>query len=425
MKKKRYLAMIAGVLVFCVIAGGCSLSEKKEEISPETGKAQEITYCTWEDEKGYTEKIVSAFEAEHTNIHVNVSYIDGNLKEEEISELLDQRKTDVIGIKNINDVLALEKEGKVIDLTKQIADSEMDVSYYGNMYNDISDNGKYYCLPTRKTSWVLVYNPDIFEKEGFEEPKQMTWDEYAELSDKMTSEDGNDKVCGTYLVDWVYNFMGIQEKEYLYDDDQSYLKKSLELMHRVYYEDQSSVTPKEMEKMDWITSYEQGKVAMMPMGEWFVGQILEDEKNGKTNVSWDLAPMPTPERQADGTTWGTYQLAAITKSCDDAGKTEAAFAFLKYLCGEDGAKIYAANGMIPAYIDDDIENTYKEAVGDHNAEVFFDAWQIQEEPVYEGYTELEKILENEAVKYLNQEQDIDRTMDQFEKNRLKYFQSKK
>lgn len=98
---------------------------------------------------------------------------------------------------------------------------------------------------------------------------------------------------------------------------------------------------------------------------------------------------------------------------------------MKYLCGEDGAKIYAANGMIPAYIDDDIEKTYKDAVGDHDAEVFFEAWQIQENPVYEGYTELEEILENEAVKYLNQEQDIDRTMEQFEKNRLKYFQNKK
>ena len=75
----------------------------------------------------------------------------------------------------------------------------------------------------------------------------------------------------------------------------------------------------------------------------------------------------------------------------------AAFKFLKFLCGEDGAKLYAANGMIPAYIDQDIENIYRDAVGVHNADVFFETWPIREKPTFEGYAVLEEMLEKEAV----------------------------
>ena len=420
--RKQRIKVIALIGMMSVGICGCSLENKGKTSEKNSIKNQEITYCTWEDEKDYTEKIVNTFEAEYSNIHVNIKYIDSNIKETGLEKCLDSEKIDVIGVKNINDVLTLKQKGQVIDLTGKIADSDIDISYYGNMYNDISDNGKYYCLPTRKTSWALVYNPDIFEEEGIKEPGKMTWDEFADLAAKMTKQSGDRKIWGTYFVDWVYNFMGIQEKEYLYDDDQTYLKKSLELLNRIYYKDQSSMTPAEAKKEDWISSYEQGNIAMMPMGEWFVGQILADEKSGKTDVNWELAPIPTPEKQVDDTTWGTYQLAAITKACKNSGKTDAAFQFLEYLCGEEGAKIYASNGMIPAYINHDIETIYKSAVGSHNVDAFFETWQIQENPVFEGYTDLEDILEKETGRYLERKQDLDTTMKNFEAKRTKYLE---
>ena len=180
-RKRGFINRIVTALTAVILAvTGCA---GKKELPAEEKKitdSYQITYCTWLDEKDYTEKLVNTFEAEFPNILVDVKYIDDGLKEPELEELLEKEDIDVIGLKNINDVLYLQRKGYLIDLTDQIAANGINISCYGNMYNDISDNGKYYCLPTRKTSWVLAYNTDIFETEGIQMPEHMTWAEFAE-----------------------------------------------------------------------------------------------------------------------------------------------------------------------------------------------------------------------------------------------------
>lgn len=422
-RKNGLVSKIVMVMSVIILIAGCSA--RKISVEEQNAKdSYQITYCTWADEMDYTERLVNAFEAEFPNIRVNVKYIDGGMKEPELEEILEKEDIDVIGLKNINDVSYLQRKGYLVNLTEQIAASGINVSCYGNMYNDISDNGRYYCLPMRKTSWVLVYNPDIFKKEGIPTPEHMTWNEFIELAADMTKGSGENKQWGCYFVDWVYNFIGIQEKTYLYDDNLEYLQQSLEMLDCIYNRDMSSMTPDDMKKEYWLDTFEKGNVAMMPMGEWFVGMVLEDEKAGKTDISWDLAPMPTLEKQKDETTWGTYQLAAITGKCEEKNEVDGAFKFVKFLCGEDGARLYAANGMIPAYVNQDIETLYREAVGTHNADVFFETWPIREKPIFEGYTVLESMLEKEAVSYLEGNQDIETTINNFEQNRKEYFGKK-
>lgn len=411
------------ILPFVILAvSGCTKFAVNTGTSAAyTNTPQTLTYCTWEDEEGYAEKLAEAFEAENPGITVNIKYISAALTAKELSSLLDKEDIDIIGLKNINVVLSLAKNHKIKNITGHIASSGIDGSHYGNMYNDVSIEGEYYCLPTRKTSWVLAYNKDIFKKEGLNDPGQMTWDEYASLAKQLTKGSGEEKQWGGYFVNWVYNFMGIQEKNYLYDDDLIYVQKSLEFMNRIYNEDKSHMTPKEMEQESWLEAFENGNIAMMPQGEWFVGMILEDEKSGKTDVDWDIAPMPVRENQKTGTTWGLYQLASISSKC---ARTDTAFEFLKFLCGEKGAELYASNGMIPAYTDAKIQNTYRSAIGNHNADAFFHTYQIQEKPAYEGYADLEDMLEKEAVLYLNGKQSIEITMQNFKKAREEYYAKK-
>ena len=424
-RKNKLINKITMIMAFVILtASGCTAKKEQPAEKKNVKDSYQITYCTWADEKDYTEMLVNAFRAEFPDILVNVKYIDDGMKEPELEEILEKEDIDIIGLKNINDVSYLQRKGYLVNLTERITSSGINVSCYGNMYNDISDNGKYYCLPMRKTSWVLVYNTDIFQKEGIPTPNHMTWDEFIELASDMTKGSGENKQWGCYFVDWVYNFIGIQEKTYLYDDNLAYLQQSLEMLDCIYNRDRSSMTPDDMRKEYWLDTFEKGNIAMMPMGEWFVGMVLEDEKAGKTEVHWDLAPMPTLEKQKDETTWGTYQLAAITRKCKEKNEVDGAFKFMKFLCGEDGARIYAANGMIPAYVNQDIETLYREAIGAHNADVFFETWPIREKPIFEGYAALESMLEKEAVAYLEGDQDIETTVNNFEENRKAYFGKK-
>lgn len=416
----RYISIV--VLAVILIEGCASVNKEQKEKKAEISAPQILTYCTWEDERVYTEKLVNAFMAEHPNITIEVQYVSDDLTEQKAAELLDGREIDIIGLKNINDVLDLADQEKIVDITDQIADSGIDVANYGNMYRDISLKGHYWCLPTRKTSWVLVYNKEIFEKENLNEPEQMTWDEFAETAKQLTKGKGENKQWGCYFVNWVYNFMGIQKKNYLYDDDLTYVQESLKFFDRIYFEDMSSMMPEEMESEDWLKAFEKGNVAMMPMGEWFIGMIMADEKEGLSEIDWDIAPMPVPEGQKEGTTWGTYQFAAISTACEKSGRMEAALEFMEFLCGEDGAQIYAANGMIPAYVNQEIEEIYCDTVGEHHADVFFDAYQVQENPVYEGYETLEEMLEEEATLFLDGKQDVNAVMKNFEDKRRQFFE---
>lgn len=420
-------ARIALVLLMPTIFTGCAKTSTENgthaESSPESG--QTLVYCTWDDERAYTERLVEMFMAEHRDISIEVIYNSEEMTAERAAELLKEEKIDIIGLKDANDVLHLKKYEQVIDITDWILDSGLDVSRYGNMYNDISDKGKYYCLPSRKTCWALAYNKEIFAHEGMDFPEQMTWDEFADLAEQLTTGEGEERQWGCLFGTWVCDFLGIQKKNYLYDDDLTYVQESLELLNRMYFEDCSSMTPDEIEAAGWLESFEQGNVAMMPMGEWLVGMIMEEEKHGKSSVDWDFAPMPVPENQKAGTTWGNYQVVAVTTECASAGRTEAAYEFLSYLCGKDGAKVYAASGMLPAYMDEEIEEIYRDAIGNHNAEVFFDAYLVQESPVYRGYKDLKDILKEETYPLWKGLQSVQETMQNFENRRQQYFENKR
>ena len=87
--RKQRIKVIALIGMMSVGICGCSLENKGKLTKKDSMKNQKITYCTWEDEKDYTEKIVNTFEAEHSNIHVNIKYIDSNIKETGLEKCLD------------------------------------------------------------------------------------------------------------------------------------------------------------------------------------------------------------------------------------------------------------------------------------------------------------------------------------------------
>lgn len=419
MEHKLKKILIAGLL-----PGLCACSAETDENVNRTEEMSDValTYCTWEDERNYTDAIVEAFEIKHPGVEVTVEYVPGDYKSEEIAAFLEEHpQVDIMGVKDINTVLMLSREGMVLDLTKMIEESSLDVTNYGNMYNDISIENRYYCLPARSTSWILIYNKDIFEEEKIPYPEQMTWEEYAALAKKLTRRMEGNVRWGGCFVDWVYNYAGIQKRNYLYDDDITWCRRSLELLNQFYNVDKSHPSCREMEEMDVKAAFENGEIAMMPQGEWFIGELVADEKDGITDVNWDIAPVPIHEKQETGTTWGQYQLAVISNHCENRAS---AFEFLEFLCGNEGAQISAAYGMIPAYNSSQVQEIYKSAVGSHHVEVLFEAYRIPEKPVFLDYTSLEELFENEAVEYLEQRKTLDSAIDDFLKERENFFNRK-
>ncbi len=90
-----------------------------------------------------------------------------------------------------------------------------------------------------------------------------------------------------------------------------------------------------------------GNVAMLPMGTWFCATLIEKINAGESDVNWGMALLPHPEGVEAGWTVGSVTPIAINAA---SKKQEAAWKFVDFVCGEEGAVIQAEAGLIPSRV---------------------------------------------------------------------------
>lgn len=430
MMKRVLAATLTGVLMSSMLAGcsssggsgsnatGSAASDATETTTAAEG-AVDLSFYIWNDEENYITKVVDAYNASQDKVHVTLTVIPSDSYDDKLKVMLaGQSDVDLVDIRGIAQTTTYASGGALLDITDRIESSGLDTSKYGDMWEGSAYNGKFYALPTRTTCWALFYNADMIKEAGMEAPGQMTWSEYKEYADQLqeyyegkTAEDGTPIKAG-YWVPWIYIFDSVQHGSYANDEDTTYLQESIEVLKSLYtdgshysYEDVSSGT------YDYISEFENEHVALLPNGEWCVNMIMQAKEEGKTDVNWEVAPMPIPDEGVEeGTSWGQFQFAAITSTTKHPDE---AFDFLKYLCGEEGSEIYASTGMIHAYSSDGAADALKEASGKESVQVLFDAKKVQEAPNSEGYDQFLNAFNEQAQLYFLDEQDIDTTMSNF------------
>lgn len=401
-----------------------SISSISNTFSGSTQKADGnsvLNYYIWDDEETYIVPVVKAYNALNPSIKIKLHILASETYEDTLKKLLAKKTPiDLMSIRGISLMVQLQSNDKLLDLTPYIKNNDMDVTAYGSMFNDISVNGRYYGLPTRCTCWALYYNKKLFHKAGIDYPKQMTWNEYRKLASVLTKGKGKNKIWGGYWVPWCYNFAAIQQSSYLVDDDLSYSEKSLKLLNEFYNIDKTHMSYQQMtdQNIDCRKEFEKGNIAMMPQGEWFTNMLLTDTRKGLSNVDWDIAPMPILDGQKPGTTWGQYQFAGINSA---SSHPKEAFDFLMFLCGKEGARIYAQHAIIHAYSDNEIKKIYMKAVGKKSVSIFFTAKKMQEQLAIPGYEEVLEAFNKCAQEYFLGHQTIDEAMNHFRKMRQKIW----
>lgn len=66
-------------------------------------------------------------------------------------------------------------------------------------------------------------------------------------------------------------------------------------------------------KVTYQSQFENSKAAMMYMGSWYMGTLLTNIDDGKTNVEWGIAEIPQQEK-GKATTFGSPTSFAINKN---------------------------------------------------------------------------------------------------------------
>ncbi len=299
----------------------------------------------------YWQAVIDAYEAANPNVKVELV----DTSSAEYQDVMNIRlsggdKTDIITVKDIPGYAAMLTRNQIIPLNDYVDASGLDLSAYSGAAEELTYEGSLYALPFRSDIWILYYNKDIFDAAGIAYPtNDMTWGEFDSLARQLTSGSGADKIYGAHFHVW----RSTVELGTVQDGLNTVIAHDYSFMAPMY----NMVT--KMQKDGIIMDYgelragnihysgpfENGQVALLPMGSWFIGTLIAAQNNGTFDFNWGVATYPHPDGVPAGTTAGTLTSLAINAKSENK---DAAWDFIKFYSGVEGAKVLASTGNLPA-----------------------------------------------------------------------------
>jgi len=418
--------IVSSILVTAMTASlitGCGASNDKVEEVKKTGSNDQVKTEEKVDlnlyfrstNADYAQQVVDAYEAENQNVDIElIKYPNTDYKDKLMVQLAGGGDVDIYDAGNSAWFGDFVSKKQALQLDDLIARDNFDIAPYGNAIEELLIDNKLYTLPVVDSLMVLYYNKDLFDQAGVSYPTEdMTWNEFRELAKTMTSGEGNDKIWGSYIHTWpqCWYGIGLQEGATIIDKDLTPIEKALQF--RVDLEEDGSIMPYTESiatNAHYNAMFQSGKLAMSPIGSWHIGQLRVGEAEGNVNFDWDVVPMPHPEGVSPNTTWGMTGQVVIQP---DTKHVEEAWDFLKYLCGEEGAKIFSENGVIAGYKTDEIRDIY---VGDktqkpENIDILFNQKVYLENPAIPGIEVVKtEIIDKESQLTFAGERSVEDTM---------------
>lgn len=397
---RRIFSAVLTTAIIGATLSGCGGSTSNNSANDSNKKVQ-LTVTTWNyNTTPEFKALFEAFHKENPNITIKPIDIDAAQYDNKVTTMLASGDTtDILTMKNTISYSGYAYRGQIEDLTSHIKKT-VDMSKYKGTYDALNIDNKYYAEPYRTDFWVLYYNKKLFDKAGIAYPKNLTWDQYAELAQKLTSGSGSSKVYGTYDHTWrsiVEATASAQTSSNLLSAKYDYFKPYYETFLKIQKSGSTlDFGTAKSTNTTYASQFETEKAAMLPMGTWYMAGILSSKEKGSTNVDWAIAPMPQKDSSGKTTTFGSPTAFAINKN---SKQKEAAQKFIDFATGEKGAKVLAKIGIVSAYKSDEINKIYFSQKGmptDEESKKAFSPDKIGiEMPVSKHSAAIDKILTEE------------------------------
>lgn len=314
----------------------------------------------------YWQAVVDAYQAQNPNVKIEMIDIASNEYQDKVNIMLSGGDdTDIITVKDIPGYSAMLTRNQIIPLGSYIEAAGVDLSLYSGAADELMYEGKIYALPFRSDIWILYYNKDLFDKAGVAYPtNDMTWAEFDSIARQMTSGSGADKVYGAHFHTWrsTVELPTVQDgKNTVIATDYSFMKPTYDMVVGMQ-NDGIIMDYGELKagSVHYSGVFKNSQVAMLPMGSWFVGTLIAAEKAGEFNFKWDVVKYPHPEGVEAGTTAGTLTSLAINAN---SKKQDAAWDFIQFYSGIEGAKVLAGTGNLPALRNEEILKIFSSIEG--------------------------------------------------------------
>lgn len=388
-------------------AGGEDPAGTTAAESVEAAEGQTVLkWSIWDkDLTAYYQPLVEEFEKQNPDLKIEMV----DLGSSDYQTVLGTQLTgsgsdfDIVTIKDVPGYTTLVNKGVLEPLDEYIAADSVDLDAYKGLTDQITVDGKLYELPFRSDFWVVYYNKDVFDAAQVAYPtNDMTFEDYDALARQLTVDTPGQEVYGAHYHTWrsaVQLFGILDGKNTILDGTYDFLKPYYEL---VLAEQEDGVCQDyatlKTSNLHYSGAFSQGNVAMMNMGTWFISTMIEKIKSGEYTdcANWGIVKYPHADGVEPGSTLATITALSIPAN---APHKDAAWKFVKFVCGEEGAEILANTGNIPALMTDDIAGMISAMDGFPTDEGSTEALQTAnlylEMPVSNKSSEIEIVL-NEA-----------------------------
>ncbi len=397
MKKVLTILLVLSLVFTAVFANGT-----KEAAAEASAGETTLKWALWDiASTTYYEPLIKAYEAKNPNVKIEML----DLGSADFMTMLQTQLSggdssiDVVTIKDIPGYNNLVKRNLLLNLNDKIKSEGVDLSLYGGTTDQISVDSKLYGIPFRSDFWLVYYNKDVFDKANVAYPdNDMTFAEYDALARKMTSGTGANKVYGAHYHTWrsaVQLFGILDGKNTIVGGTYDFLKP----YYQMVLNQQKDGVVQDYATLKTSSTHYSGvfynnSVAMMNMGSWFIATLINQIEQGKTEVqNWGLAKYPHAEGVPAGTTLGTITSLGVSNA---SKKKDAAFDFVKFVTGPEGAEIIAKTGTIPAIKTAEVVKIIAAKPGFPTDQASRDALQVAktylEMPLHERAGEIEVVL---------------------------------
>lgn len=379
---------------------------KEDTTKEDTAKPEEkvtIKWAVWDiSATTYYQPLIDAYQAKNPNVTIEMIDLGSTDYMTVLATELtgNDSNIDIATIKDIPGYSTLVGKNALEPLTTYIDNAKLDLSAYGGITNQILINDNLYALPFRSDFWVLYYNKDIFDAAGVAYPtNDMTFEQYDALARSVTDTTFGAQVYGAHYHTWrsaVQLFGILDGKNTIVGGEYNFLKPYYELIlgEQTDLVTQDYATLK-TSSLHYSGAFAQGNVAMMNMGTWFISTLINKISTGEyTDISnWGIVKYPHAEGVEPGSTLATITSLAVTTA---SKQKDAAFDFLAFVCGSEGAEVVANTGTIPAIKTDAVIASIASIAGfpvdDSSAKALFTANTYLEMPVHANSSEIETIL---------------------------------
>ncbi len=387
-------------------ADAAETSDDSAAASAESADGEKIVLNFYEhsDNEKIANQQVEEYMKLHPEVQINLSIIANDDYDDKIKVMLaGDADIDVLWARSGN-IRQMGVDGALLKLNDLIDANEVDYSLYGPMGETCKDGDDIYGMCAKKTCWLLWYNKDLFDAAGVDLPTDLTWDEYADLCQQLTT----DELKGGLTVNWTYLIGAQTQGEYLTEDDLTYTRKYAEFLHRIWVEDESNYTLEEMSgSFDVNGVFAEGNTYMMINGDW--NFLLFPDSNPE--FEWGALPLPHFEDQEVNASMGSTDALCINAKSKNA---EAAFDFIKFCTySDEGAAILAQNATVSAYPSETALDVYNQYVDVPGTEYVFASVCSPEDGSHPRYSEIKDAYSAEVQEYLLDNCTYDECMENF------------